>query len=341
MSTDKSQDKPGPMGWGLEEDKIQDTLYKEKKNFDQLAANKPKALMRTKAKAFNNKTMELVKAEMAKDGIEGGFSCRYVEKVIFKEFFQWKAQLIGSCVASGAMRIMARRALIEVFLLMATEDIVGTQITGTNNVAFFAPYSYRAGRKKGGINGNGDGSFCSAHIEGALDFGMLTCNTPGLESDDFPEPQNTRLYKQWGANDTLLNKFASEGRKVKLLESEKITNIDSHWTALVEHYKPQMVCSNWAFKPKSQHPTWKLANGDPVWMYTRNKRSSWAHNMSLDGAITHGGNKYTLIENSWGINAHKNGSFFILEADETANWIRDAEIQTIGDIDLPDSEHPV
>lgn len=341
MSIDKSQDKPGPMGWGIETDHITEIRDKEKRAFDQLAANKPKALMRRPAKAFNNKTMELIKAEMAKDGIDGGFSCRYIEKVIFKRSLLWLAQTIGSCVQSGYMRIATRRSLLEVFLFGETEDVLGTELTGLNNIAHFAPYSYRAGRKKGGINGNMDGSFCSAHIEGVLDYGMIPCNTPGLESDSFPEPQSSRTYKQWGANDTLLNKFADVGRKMKLLESEKITNIDDHWSALVDHQKPQMICSDWAFKPSKQHPTWKLANGDPVWIYTRDRATSWAHNMSLDGALIHSGDKFTLVDNSWGMDAHKNGPYFVIEADETVRWIKDAEVATIGDIDLPDSGNPV
>ena len=131
------------------------------------------------------------------------------------------------------------------------------------------------------------------------------------------------------------------GRKFLLLESEKVTSLDQHISAIEDHFKPQMVCSSWAFKPKRQHPTWKLANGDPVWIYTRNRFSSWPHNMTLDGVWHHGGERFTCVDNSWGPDAHKNGSFFLVEDDEMERWIGSAEIQTIGDIDLIDVGSPV
>ena len=334
MANDQAMSKPGPMGWGVDSDSIKDKFNKERKAFERLATNK--SLGRRPAKTVNERALQLVLKHMDEDGIEGGFSCRHLERAIFKRFLPWKRQLIGSCVASGGMRAMTRRTLAEVFLLMQREELFGTEFTGTNNVAMFAPYSYRAGRSKAGINGNMDGSFCSAHIEGAMDWGMIPCWANGLDSDDFPEPQNTRLYKQWGASDSLMNKFKSVGEKFLLLESEKITDFDQHWSAL-EDFKPQMVCSDWAFKPKAKHPTWKLADGSPVWIYTRDRSTSWAHNMTLDGALIHRGDKFTCVDNSWGDNAHKNGSFFVIEAEEMARWIRDAEIQTIGEIDLTDS----
>lgn len=246
-----------------------------------------------------------------------------------------------NCVASGGMRAMTRRTLIESFILNEPEEIFGTKLVGTNNVAPYAPYSYRAGRKKGGIDGMMDGSFCNAHIEGAMDYGILPCSAAGLVSDTFPEPQNTRLYKEWGANDSLLNKFSSVGRTYKLIESENITDINRLWSALEEDMKPMMICSDWAFKPAKQHPTWKFANGDPVWIYTRDTRNSWAHNMTIDSALVHGSEKFNGIDNSWGDSAHKNGSFFILEANEMERWIRDAEIMTIGDIDMTDNTKPI
>lgn len=338
MSTvDQSTLTPGPMGWGLQEQTATEKHYSEKQGYDRLCMSDPGLILqratRQEDPAMAQKLADLHKA----NGIDSGSWCSLIEDAVFGFRLAWVAQVVGSCVASGGMRAATRRCLIESFLLGDPEEIFGTKLVGTNNVAPFGPYSYRAGRKYAGINGNGDGSYCSAHTKGAADYGWLPCSAPGLVSDTFPEPQSASLYRQWGANDTLLEKFASVGRVFKLLETVLIKDRDTQKINLEQQKKPMMVCSNWAFRPKEPHPTWKLADGSPVWIYQRDNGTSWAHNMTKDGSVTVRGQEYTIVDNSWGPNAHKNGSWFAIPAEVDEKWIRDSEIQTIGELDMRDN----
>ena len=333
-NVDNSVANPGEMGWGEEIQSPATKFAEEQKNFQMIAESDPDFVTRRETMAENAGIVKSVKDLMLADGMVGGFCARYVEKVIFGKHFDWKAQLIGSCVASGGMRLMARRALIEVFMLNDPEDIFGTSIVGINNVAPFGPYSYRAGRRLANMN-SGDGSYCSVHVKGANQFGILPCSTPGLVSDDFPEPQNTTLYRNWGNSNSYMDKFVETGKLYKLLETELVKDVDQTKIVLVEQKKPLMICSMWAFRPDYQHPTWKLSDGTPVWIYKRDTSTSWAHNMSVDGFITGPDNKeYVLIENSWGMNAHKNGPYFIIPVQLYASWCNNSEQQTIGEIDL-------
>jgi hypothetical protein len=284
--------------------------------------------------------MKLVKDLMAADGIVDGFSCRHVEKTVFGGFLAWLAQIIGSCVASGGARAWTRRTLIEAFLLNDPEEIFGTKIIGIDNVSHFVPYSYRAGRSFSNIRG--DGSYCSIHIRGFKEYGALPCSTPGIKSDAFPEPQSARLYRDYGSSNDVLNKFKDVAKKFTLLESGKVTSASQAKEILTVKKSPIMVCSNWAFEPDYTHPTWKLADGTPVVIYKRNRRTSWSHNMTDDAwVVIENGEEFVIIDNSWGQRAHKNGSWFPIPVSLYDSWCKDSERMYIGDIDLKDNEVPI
>lgn len=338
---DHSIANPGPMGWGEEHLSADAKHSTEQRQFAALAEAAPLHVMRHEAKEPSQRVLKLIQDEMAKDGITGGFSARYIEPVVFGAFLTWLAQLIGSCVASGGMRAATRRMLIEIFLLGQAEETFGRALTGIDNVAPFGPYSYRAGRRLGNMNGNSDGSYCSVHTRGAMTYGWLPCSTPGLQSDAFPEPQSTSLYRQWGASNGLMDQFASAAKKFLLLESENIRSASDAKIAATEHYKPMMICSSWAFRPDYVHPTWKDRDGKPIVIYKRDTSTSWSHNMTVDGVVVAVEKDWVIIDNSWGMNAHKNGSFFVIPFALFADWVRAAEIQTIGDIDLSDSAEPL
>ena len=334
MTTDNSTSMLKPTGWGEEYQNVAEKFATEQKHFQMIAESDPDFVTRRAARKENVEMVKSVKDLMVADGIVSGFSARYVEKVIFGKHFDFKEQRIGSCISSGGLRMMARRSLIEVFMLNDPEDILGTSIVGVDNIAPFGPYSYRAGRRLANMN-SGDGSYCSIHVKGANQFGILPCSTKGLISDDFPEPQDMALYRKWGNTNSLMDQFSNIGKLYKLLETELIKDVDQAKIVLVEQKKPFMICSMWAFKPDYQHPTWKLADGTPVWIYKRDTATSWAHNMSVDGIITGPDNKeYVLIENSWGMNAHKNGPYFIIPINTYDTWCKNSEQQSIGEIDL-------
>lgn len=326
-----------PMGWGLPWQNLQDRLDDESRARDQLAAIAPAALMRHKAKEVaNQELLESVKKLMAEDGMEGGFSFLHLHEAVMGSQPDWKPQLIGSCVASGDKETTAARMLAEVHLFQQPETLPGSNISGTNNLSFFAPFNYRAGRKLAGINGNGDGSLCMTHIRGKMQFGHLPCDTAGLASDAFPEPQNQSTYRAWGATDKFLNEFAAVAGKCKLLESEKVRTPDEQWTLTNEHFKPANICSMWAFKRGPKHPTWKTRDGQPVYIWVRDSRQEWAHNMSRMGYVEVSGKRYGIIKNTCG-DFHDGRSWFVIDQDTDEAWLRQAECQTVGNIDLSDS----
>jgi len=143
--------------------------------------------------------------------------------------------VVHNCVASGAMRAIAYRSMAECFLLGSDEELLGTEGAGRNCYAPFAPYHYRAGRHFAGINGYQDGSLCLPQVQGLMEFGILRCDTEGLQSNKFPEPDDDQLYKRWGASDELLDQFKNEGQRHLLLESEPVNDADSGTLQTFEH----------------------------------------------------------------------------------------------------------
>lgn len=339
MATDKSTEKPGKMGYdipGLSQIQIAYAEAKMKEQLIREVESQPRfSIGRAEEKPANAGLLRRVAELQMADGIEDGFSFLHLVKALNSgSSFNWIQQYIGSCVASGDMRTTAYRMMAEVFLLNQVEQLPGIDIDGTDSLAFFAPYNYRAGRKIGGLNG-GDGSFCSAHIKGKMQYGHLPCSTPGIESDLLPEPRNESTYRKWGNSNELLEKFAPVGKKFPLTNSEFITSASSGKDVLTTLFAPFNICSNWGFAPQSQHPTWKFDNGDPVWIYKRS--GSWAHNMSIVGIVKCNGNWWVIVENSWGMEAHKNGPFFVIPLELFDTWLSSAECASVGEIDLSDN----
>ena len=330
--TDLAMDKPGETGWlGSDGDR---RLY------DEGVEQTPSLFVRRPPKqVIDAGALADVKSIQQKDGIEGGISLRHIENYVFGEQLAWLAQIIGSCVGSSFMRGAAIRTLWESFVLGDPEEIWGTKLVGTNNVAPFAPYGYRAGRKIGGLNG-GDGSFCSAQIRGAQQYGILPCSARGLVSDAFPEPQNARTYRQMGNSDQFLGEFANQAGQHRLLETEKVNDIGAAQVLVTEHFKPLQICSMWAFRPDYNHPSWQLEDGDPVVIYKRDRSTSWAHAMLISGFVQAANQWFVIVMNSWGQRAHRNGDWFAIPADLFASWLRDAECMSIGDIELTDNVLP-
>lgn len=327
-SEDLAMVRPGETGWlGSEGDR---------RLFDEGADQNPELFTRRPAKEADPVALAACRAIMAEDGVEDGIWFRAIEKYVFGDYLDWLRQIIGSCVGSSFMRGACKRTMWESFVLGDPEQIWGTKLIGTNNVAPFAPYGYRAGRKIAGING-GDGSFCSAQIRGAQQYGILPCSAPGIVSDAFPEPQSSRTYREMGNSNAFLDRFADAAGKHKLLETEKVLDIDTAKELICEHMKPLQICSMWAFRPSRDHPDWRLADGQPVSIYQRDRSTSWAHAMMIDGFIKHAGSWYVVVQNSWGMRAHRNGDFFIIPAAEFESWLRDAECMSIGDIELTDN----
>lgn len=340
MPADYSVANPGPMGWGGSNETIPQRYKSEAYQFEILASTVPEMLEDRPYREPNPEILARLKTSMDEDGIEGGFSCFHMEPVVFGYWFKWLRQIIGSCVGSGYIRAAARRALIEVHLLNQPEEIPGSDLITEDNLAFYGPFGYRAGRSIAGIN-RGDGSYCSAQIQGAQRYGNLPCWAPGLKTDAYPEPQSASLYRQYGNSDQILTDHAELAAQYKLLTTSKITNADQGKEILTTRFEPFMICSNWAFRPKEMHPTWRDRNGARIWIYERDTRTSWAHNMTIIAFVLVDGMWYVIVENSWGMNAHKNGSYFVIPIEVYATWCRSAEQMSVGDINLKDNQTPV
>jgi len=326
---------PGPMGWGIPNEPIQAWVDAEHKTLDDLAAVVPQRLMRAAPKEPNAELMGKLQTIQEANGIDRGFCFLYLSEAVFGHQLPWLAQLIGSCVASGDMRTTSYRMLAEVFVLNDPESLPGIDIDGLDSLAFFAPYSYRAGRKEAGINGNSDGSLCLPHIKGKMKYGHLPCSTPGLRSDRFPEPQNQNTYRAWGANNDLLDEFSAFGKKFVLLESEPIKTPSDAKAVIIDGLKPCNICSMWSFEPDYQHPTWKDDAGEPVWIWRRGSQP-WAHNMSVIGYVLVSDKWFVIIENSWG-KYHKGRTWFAIPESLFESWLKQAECQSVGEMDLSDN----
>jgi len=323
-----------PMGWGLANQTTQQKLDEESRARDEIGKIAPERLMRRPAKQpINSELVEAVQKLQQADGIESGFSFLHLHQAVYGVKPTWKPQLIGSCVASGDKETTAARMLCETFLLGQAQDLPGTAITGPNNLSFFAPFNYRAGRKLAGISGMSDGSLCLPHIRGKMQFGHLPCNAAGLKSDAFPEPQFTTDYRIWGSNDQLMLKHVEIAKQFTLLESEAVKDPGELFTLHTEHFKPANICSSWAFKRGPKHPTWKLADGSPVYIWIRDTRDEWAHNLSRMGYVVVSGARYAIIKNTWG-DFHDSRSWFVIDEDTDRKWLGDSECQTVGDINL-------
>lgn len=325
---------PGPMGWGLLSESESSLFDKEKRAFEQLANLAPSHVMRHQAKEpKNDALLKRVEDQVKAAGWDDGMILPFLFHEVTKIQPNWVAQKIGSCVASTHLRTTAYRMVAEVFVFNDTEELPGTKLNGVDSLGFFAPFNYRAGRKLAGINGNSDGSLCLPNIRGAMQFGHLPCNTAGLQSDAFPEPQSEATYRKWGANDTLLNQYASAAAPFKLLESEPVKTPDDSKTLIMQHLKPQNICSMWGFKSTKK----KLGNGPdgkPIYQWTRS--GQWAHSMSVVGVVQFGGVWYVIIENSWD-DYHDGSQMFAVEFNEYDRWLKQAECQSVGEIDMTDS----
>jgi hypothetical protein len=336
------------MGWGTTTDTFDERMRRENDAAERIEAIAPHICKSSGAKPVINKDLfdKIIKL-MESHGIEQGLDLTYIEIAVFGDFLEWLRQLIGSCVASGEMRVSTCRMLWEVFILGELEELFGNTLPGVQSFAAFAPYSYRAGRRLGNMN-SGDGSYCSVHIEGMLKYGKLPCFTPGLtqDTDTLPEPQNENTYRRWGsaAGNALMDKYASTAKRFLLTESERNTSDpDLSKDRLITEFKPSMICSDWAFKPDYQHPTLKNPDGSPMWIFKRDTADSWAHNMSIVAFICCNGQWFVKVRNSWGMKFHKGWDYFVIPIEVFVMWLKsqNTDSRTIGNIVLQQSAAPI
>lgn len=323
----------GPMGWGPDNIEEAARLNAEVSLLHAAQDDMPVAWAQRQRDPINDKLLERIEALHQEEELsytEGSVDLRLVSKLLFGELYKWLAQIIGSCVESGGNRAWTFDQLWQILIGIDPEEPLGKMRLGVDTVSHYGPFSYGDGRKRGGMRG-GDGSYCSVQVESYQKTGVLDCNTPalhaitGTDTKDFPEPQDARLYREFGDWKHLedLRKYADN----RLLEAVEVTDAQQS-VQLLREFKPHMICSNWGFAP----------SGEKIGPWHIYKRSgSWAHNMTIIGVIVINGKLYIIVLNSWGPEAHRNGEIFIIPIELYAQWLRSASCIALGDIDLPKS----
>lgn len=318
-------ERTGPMGyWKYRTDSPEKTVEQDRAAIAMMQDAVPRRFTATGPPKVDE-TIRQQCVEIGKSkGIEDGWDFTWLENLLEIPLNTLYRQLIGSCVATSHITLLATKMLHELVLFGENEELLGRKIQGRDSVCPFGPYSYRAGRKYAGINGRGDGSTCSGQIRGTMALGFLPCDTEGLQSDHWPEPKSTGLYRQWGANDSLMNNWTEKAGAFDLLDSEEIRSADDAKEHMLKLFQPLQICSGWGFAATNK----RLPNGDVL--YTR--RGSWSHSMQVQAiCMMSDNNWYVKIRNQWG-NTHSGKNYFWVTLEEFSKWIRNSNTMSIGDI---------
>ena len=319
---------PGPMGWWRNDtDAVFKTTLIEKTVIGEMEDLAPERMTTLAPADYDADLAASIKSKLQADD---GWGMWCLEEIAFdSDLGALWAQIIGSCVASSHIMLLGSRSIHEIVLKNDKEETLGDVVKGVDSCMPYGPYSYRVGRDAGGINGNGDGSFCAAQIKGTMKHGYLPCSTDGL-SGRFPEPDSESTYRAWGASNRYVSPFYAAGEKFDLVESVQVNDADEARRLLVEEYKPLQICSGWGFGPS--HFDDKYG----IWIYKR--QGSWAHSMQIIGFMLIKGAWFVVVRNQWGRGAHKDPGrgvpkgCFIIPFELFARWIKDSVTMSIGEL---------
>ena len=292
--------------------------------------------------AFDLRLKQFNEFQKSKGRFDGSCDWGLIDEWIFGDPLSWLRQIIGSCVASNTHRQWVMRALYQTAFFGGTFHDGDRDEFGPNNLSFYAPWSYGMMRRYGRLTGRGDGGFCAPMAKTLIEDGVLPCDTPELttllqsrnatDRRDYPEPQDSRLYRDFGDNKRgYLDKFKGK-TKYRLQESPRARNADTVIEGLKQG-KTAFMCSGIAIRKVGTHR-------DGFAIHARNPRDNWYHNMGIEGFFyASDGEQFVVINNeSWGPNTK-----YYVRLEEFADWFdlgSPPNIQLIGQIDLPRSEIP-
>lgn len=216
---------------------------------------------------------------------------KVVSKACGYDFFPWD-QKTGSCVGHGALAVMAT--------LQAVEIVTQGQSFEEWRVPFIL-YNYGQSRKRGGLHGEGEGSFGSSMAESLNEDGC-----PPLDPS-YPKPMKQQdgswtfgaaSETKWSNGDKPPMNISETAKKFKIEGISKIHNSGQAKQALRNGY-PITIASGW-FGFSDLHVK---ASGTPaVQLASRNE--SWGHQQACLGFTEHPDfGLIFLIQNSWA-NAH-------------------------------------
>ena len=313
-----------PMGyWVNENDPVETTVDNDRRTIAQMQELVPSRFATQAPKPYDKVIYDQCIEIGKKDSVEEGWDCTWLETLCNINLNNLAPQIIGSCVATSHITLLATRMLHEIVLLGQSEELLGRKLSGRDSICPYGPYSYRAGRKFAGINGRGDGSTCAGQIKGTMAHGFLPCDTQELTSDFFPEPKSKTTYREWGAYNTLLSKFQNTAEELDLIEAPEVTSVDQA-KSLLQEFKPLQICSGWGFRTTSK----RLPNGEVL----SSRSGSWAHSMQVQAIVKMtDGNWYVKIRNQWG-NYHAGKPYFWVTIEEFGKWLRSASVMAIGEI---------
>ena len=236
---------------------------------------------------------------------------KVVNKACGYDFFPWN-QKTGSCVAQGALAMLATLQAVEIVTLRQTYEEFRTP---------FILYNYGQSRSRGGLRGSGEGSFGSSMAESLKEDGC-----PPLDPS-YPQPIKesdgsftfgSAAEMAWSNGDKPPINLKDKANNFKIKSTSKLVNALQVKQALSNGYPITVASSWWGFSDLKVKPS-----GTPsVQLASRNQ--SWGHQQSCLGFTTHPEfGLIFLIQNSWG-NSHgtppgnfgePKGSYWIRESD--------------------------
>lgn len=324
-------------GWGEDTDPIHHRLYKERIEAEKCENEGVYSEIRSLvlAKGEESPIEKLLREQMPYDD---GWDFDFVDKLLWKLVPYVNQNPIGSCVGAGAASAVASKSASEILVEGDSENPYGMEINSEGKNTSLpqcaipcVDYHYGAGKMKPWWNGEqfngsrslGDGSYCSAQIWALKTCGVLPCNE--VKDSGLVFPQTGSIRRHAGNGNDFLNKHLEIGQKHLMKDSTRVNSADDLKEVITILKQPCMICSGWGFGPAEQ------VDG-LGWVYRRS--GSWPHNMSIVACVLWKGTWYVKVRNQWGRGAHKDGWHFWITLDLFASWVRGAECQSIGELDL-------
>lgn len=215
-------------------------------------------------------------------------------------------QTTGSCVGAGGMNML---------LMLICCEIVNGDLERYTPVWW--PFTYGQSRRRGGMNGQGEGSFGSAWAEAIEKDGIFARE----QADGLPEFEvrdgwlklTRQTEMKWSDGRATIDKYGELGRKhpVKTVTPVKSTD---EGRLLLEGGYPWTIASN--FGTNDVRPRGNPAVNIGTWS------ANWPHQMSVSEVWDHP-SEGTLfyIQNNWGSDAHPRptqgeppGGFYVTES---------------------------
>lgn len=316
---------PGQMGWEWDQLQTRQKLIVEKTAFE----DSPAACLIGDATPAGAISPAIEKIIRAKFQFDAGWSFHVTDKLVYSIYLMIR-QLVGNCVAASHCLLLATRISHEIVGMGQLEEPLGAGMLGVP----FIPFSYGVGRDAAGIRGKGDGSTCQGQIEGTREHGFLPCYIAELKqfkgTGDADFPQGTAVAnRSFGSSIANCKPWFEYAKKFELTETPLIESADDAYECIAEKKIPIQICSDVGFKHTADKKYGDLYVPGP----------SWSHSMQIVGALTFKGERFIVVRNQWGDEAHTGnelmgipGGSMVLAFDVADRYIKRSHAVGIGEI---------